>query len=190
MTTVASTTSEDELFSEALEANVTVEANKTMEDMLIAQFYKPRWSHWVENYAYASHLLLALNASVNILIYCTCDQRFYNVLKAKICCCLSLLHVGDEHNVSQKGTNNNGEEDLDEEDEESPISKVILKVMRWCGHSDDDEDPSAKIQEEEAGDEANGLVRDEKKDQDHSPESRLLIVTGSGCRVTEEIQYV
>lgn len=35
------------------------------------------WPAWVDNTTVVSHLLLALNASVNLLLYCFCDKHFW-----------------------------------------------------------------------------------------------------------------
>jgi hypothetical protein len=35
------------------------------------------WPAWVENSTILSHLLLAINASVNLLLYCSCDKHFW-----------------------------------------------------------------------------------------------------------------
>ena len=35
------------------------------------------WPTWVNNLTFFSHLLLAINASVNLLLYCFCDKHFW-----------------------------------------------------------------------------------------------------------------
>ena len=39
------------------------------------------WPRWVEICTFISHFLLALDASVNILLYCSCDKRFFVVVQ-------------------------------------------------------------------------------------------------------------
>jgi hypothetical protein len=39
------------------------------------------WPHWVESCTFVSHLLLAVGSSVNILLYCSCDKRFFVVVQ-------------------------------------------------------------------------------------------------------------
>lgn len=35
------------------------------------------WPAWVDNMASISHLLLSINASMNLLLYCCCDKHFW-----------------------------------------------------------------------------------------------------------------
>ena len=41
---------------------------------LISQEITYQWPRWVEICTFVSHFLLATGASVNILLYCTCDK--------------------------------------------------------------------------------------------------------------------
>lgn len=48
---------------------------------IIHQKILTQWPKWVEICTFISHLLLAVGASVNILLYCSCDRRFLVVVK-------------------------------------------------------------------------------------------------------------
>ncbi len=42
------------------------------------------WPVWVEILTVSSHLLLALNCSVNLALYCVCDRQFAVIAQKKI----------------------------------------------------------------------------------------------------------
>ena len=44
-------------------------------DSLITPTIRFEWPRWVEICTFVSHFFLALNASVNILLFCSCDKR-------------------------------------------------------------------------------------------------------------------
>ena len=48
---------------------------------LISQEIMYQWPRWVEVCTFVSHFLLATGASVNILLYCSCDKRFFVVVQ-------------------------------------------------------------------------------------------------------------
>ena len=50
-------------------------------DSLINPVIKFHWPRWVEVCTFISHFFLALNASVNIFLYCSCDKRFFVVVQ-------------------------------------------------------------------------------------------------------------
>ena len=50
-------------------------------DSLLSQVILLKWPRWVEICTFVSHFLLALGASVNILLYCSCDKRFFVVVQ-------------------------------------------------------------------------------------------------------------
>ncbi len=50
-------------------------------DSLLSQVILYKWPRWVEICTFVSHFLLALGASVNILLYCSCDKRFFVVVQ-------------------------------------------------------------------------------------------------------------
>ena len=48
---------------------------------LLSQVIMYKWPRWVDFCTFISHLLLATGASVNILLYCSCDRRFFVVVQ-------------------------------------------------------------------------------------------------------------
>ena len=48
---------------------------------LISQEIMYQWPRWVEICTFVSHFLLATGASINILLYCSCDKRFVVVVQ-------------------------------------------------------------------------------------------------------------
>ncbi len=50
-------------------------------DSLINPVIRFDWPRWVEILTFVSHFFLALCASVNILLYCSCDRRFIVAVK-------------------------------------------------------------------------------------------------------------
>ena len=48
---------------------------------LLSQDIVYKWPLWVEISTFVSHLLLAVCASINILLYCLCDKRFFVVVQ-------------------------------------------------------------------------------------------------------------
>jgi hypothetical protein len=50
-------------------------------DTLISQVIAQKWPPWCEICTFVSHFLLAFGASVNILLYCSCDKRFFVVVQ-------------------------------------------------------------------------------------------------------------
>ena len=48
---------------------------------LLSQVIMYKWPRWVDFCTFISHFLLATGASVNILLYCSCDRRFFVVVQ-------------------------------------------------------------------------------------------------------------
>ena len=42
------------------------------------------WPSWVEDLTVASHVLLAVNSSINLLLYCACDRHIGVVAQKKL----------------------------------------------------------------------------------------------------------
>ena len=66
------------------------------------------WPIWVNNLTFFSHLLLAINASVNLLLYCFCDKHFWVItqktLKVNINCTKEYIFEVDYFNPIIKYT--------------------------------------------------------------------------------------
>ena len=68
-------------------------------DSLIHRVINREWPLWVQYFTFFSHFALALNASVNIFLYCSCDKRFFVVVVKMVkgwlpCCCACAAGAG------------------------------------------------------------------------------------------------
>lgn len=79
-------------------------------DSLIHRVINREWPLWVQYFTFFSHFALALNASVNIFLYCSCDKRFFVVVVKMVkgwlpccCCCAGFRCCGRTGSKPERG---------------------------------------------------------------------------------------